>query len=82
MRKKLTGPLGLFGIPHGSFYRLPFIAWQAPKTLRTDMSGPTLAGVFAAMATAGTPKTRVLGTLSGQVPEAQVRARSRAFEKD
>ena len=82
MRKKLTGPLGLFGLPHGSFYRLPFVAWQAPKTLRSDMSGPTLAGVFAAMATAGTPKTRVLGTLSGQVPEAQVRARSRAFEKD
>jgi LCP family protein required for cell wall assembly len=51
------------------FVRLPWISWHAPKTFRTDMSGPTLAGALAAMAVAGTPETHVLGTPSGSVPE-------------
>jgi hypothetical protein len=33
------------------------------------MSGPTLLGVFAALAIAGTPQTHVLGTFDGNVPE-------------
>ena len=56
------------------FIRLPWISWHAPKTFRTDMSGPTLAGALAAMALSGTPTTRVLGTVDGNVPE-EVRRR-------
>jgi LCP family protein required for cell wall assembly len=62
IRGRALGPAG--------FVRLPFISWQVPRTFRTDMSGPTLMGVFAALAAGGNPQTSVLGTDSGVVPEA------------
>jgi hypothetical protein len=40
--------------------RLPFISWEAPRALRSDMSGPTLLGLFGALATSGTPPTTIL----------------------
>jgi LCP family protein required for cell wall assembly len=43
-----------------SFFRLPLIAWNAPPAIISDMSGPTLLGLFGALATSGTPPTRVL----------------------
>jgi hypothetical protein len=43
------------------------------------MSGPTLLGVFGALAVAGTPQTEVLGTVSGQIPEDVKRAKVRRF---
>ena len=43
-----------------SFFRLPLIAWDAPPAIISDMSGPTLLGLFGAMAISGTPPTRVL----------------------
>lgn len=43
-----------------SFVRLPLIAWNAPPAIISDMSGPTLLGLFAALAVGGTPPTRVL----------------------
>jgi LCP family protein required for cell wall assembly len=43
-----------------SFLRLPLIAWNAPPTIISDMSGPTLLGMFGALAISGTPPTRVL----------------------
>jgi LCP family protein required for cell wall assembly len=43
-----------------AFPRLPFIAWNAPKALKSDMSGPTLLGLFGALATGGTPPTHIL----------------------
>ena len=49
------------------FVRMPLIAWQMPKTFRSDMSGPTMLGLFTAMSI-GSPETRVLGTPSGVVP--------------
>ena len=49
MKSRTLSPAG--------FVRAPWIAWHAPKAIRTDMSGPTLAGVFAAMAIGGTPTT-------------------------
>jgi LCP family protein required for cell wall assembly len=52
MKSRLTRP--------GAFFRLPWIAWNAPKTLRSDMSGPTLAGLFGGLAVGGSPPTRVL----------------------
>ncbi|HEX4467152.1 MAG TPA: LCP family protein [Solirubrobacteraceae bacterium] len=43
-----------------SFFRLPWIAWNAPPAIISDMSGPTLLGLFGALGSAGTPQTRVL----------------------
>jgi anionic cell wall polymer biosynthesis LytR-Cps2A-Psr (LCP) family protein len=43
-----------------SFVRLPWIAWNAPPAIVSDMSGPTLLGLFGALATSGTPPVRVL----------------------
>jgi LCP family protein required for cell wall assembly len=43
-----------------SFFRLPLIAWNAPPAIISDMSGPTLVGLFTALAIGGTPPTQVL----------------------
>jgi LCP family protein required for cell wall assembly len=43
-----------------SFIRLPLIAWNAPPAIVSDMSGPELLGLFAALAVGGTPPTRIL----------------------
>jgi LCP family protein required for cell wall assembly len=71
IRGRALGPAG--------FVRLPFIAWQVPRTFRTDMSGPTLMGVFGALAAGGTPGTAVLGTETGFVPEERRAAAVRRF---
>ncbi len=73
-----------------SFLRLPLIAWNAPPTIISDMSGPTLLGMFGALAISGTPPTHVLkptGTVTlpdGEqgltVSEAQRRAAIARFE--
>jgi LCP family protein required for cell wall assembly len=71
MKRRLLAPM--------AFVRLPLISWNVPKALRSDMSGPTLLGLFGALATAGTPQTEVLGTISGQVPESVKQAKVRRF---
>jgi LCP family protein required for cell wall assembly len=71
MKRRLLSPV--------AFARLPLISWNVPKALRSDMSGPTLIGLFAALSVAGTPDTEILGTVSGQVPEAVKRAKVRKF---
>jgi LCP family protein required for cell wall assembly len=43
-----------------TFIRLPWVAWAAPKAIRSDMSGPTLLGLVGAELTAGTAKPTVL----------------------
>ncbi len=43
-----------------TFLRLPWVSWYTPKTMRTDMGGPTLLGFFAAAATGGSPPVEVL----------------------
>jgi LCP family protein required for cell wall assembly len=48
-----------------SFFRLPWIAWHTPPAIISDMSGPSLLEMFAALAISGTPPTRVL-TPTGQ----------------
>jgi LCP family protein required for cell wall assembly len=56
-----------------SFVRLPWIAWSAPPAIISDMSGPTLLGLFGALAISGTPPTRVLkpsGTVA--LPDGEV----------
>ena len=61
MKSRLLSPF--------AFVRLPLIAWAAPNSLQSDMSGPTLLGLFASLTVAGSPHTDVLGTESGQVPD-------------
>jgi LCP family protein required for cell wall assembly len=43
-----------------SFFRLPWIAWNAPPAIISDMSGTTLLSLFAGLAISGTPPTHVL----------------------
>jgi LCP family protein required for cell wall assembly len=52
MKSRLLSP--------SSFFRLPWIAWNAPPAIISDMSGPTLLGLFAAIGVSGTPPTKVL----------------------
>jgi hypothetical protein len=42
------------------------IAWHTPPAIISDMSGPSLLAMFASLAIAGTPPTRVLKP-TGQV---------------
>ena len=44
----------------GGFVRLPFISWNAPDAIRSDMGGPTLLGLFGGLAVGGTPATQVM----------------------
>ncbi len=71
MKRRLLSPI--------AFVRLPLIAWNVPKALRSDMSGPTLLGMFGALSVAGTPQAEVLGTMSGQIPENVKQAKIRRF---
>jgi LCP family protein required for cell wall assembly len=73
MKRRLLSP--------SAFVRLPLVSWRAPQAITSDMSGPTLLGLFGALATSGSPKTRVLGTFDGNVPESVKRAAVRRFLK-
>jgi LCP family protein required for cell wall assembly len=44
----------------GTFFRLPWASWDAPKVLRTDMGGPTLLTLFIASEVAGSAPPAVL----------------------
>jgi LCP family protein required for cell wall assembly len=46
----------------GTFFRLPWASWDAPKVLRTDMGGPTLLSMFAASEFGGSAPVQVLPT--------------------
>ncbi len=52
MKSRLVSPAGLA--------RLPWVSWDAPQAIRSDMGGPTLLGLFGALAVGGTPATRYL----------------------
>lgn len=43
-----------------TFFRLPWVSWNAPRTLRTDMNGFQLMMLFADMATGTSDQTEVL----------------------
>ncbi len=61
----------------GTFFRLPWVSWRAPQTIRTDLRGPGLLALAADIATGGAGETRVLkpsclgcgADFSLQVPE-------------
>jgi LCP family protein required for cell wall assembly len=56
MRSRVVSPLHW----PSDFVRGPFIAWQAPRAIRSDMHGPGLAALFTDLLTGGTGKTSVL----------------------
>jgi LCP family protein required for cell wall assembly len=43
-----------------TFVRLPWVSWNAPRTLKSDMNGVQLMGLFADMATGNSNDTEVL----------------------
>jgi LCP family protein required for cell wall assembly len=45
MRSKALSP--------GTFFRLPWVAWEAPRTVRTDLGGVGLLGMFSDLMTGG-----------------------------
>jgi LCP family protein required for cell wall assembly len=49
-----------------TFIRLPWVSWNAPKAIRSDMSGPSLLGLVSSLAVSGTPKTRILKPSGGE----------------
>jgi LCP family protein required for cell wall assembly len=48
-----------------TFVRLPWVAWAAPKALRSDMGGPTLLGLVGGALTGGTAHQQVLKASGG-----------------
>jgi LCP family protein required for cell wall assembly len=56
MRDQIASPLNW----PGTFIRGPFIAWEAPQAVRSDMHGPGLAALFIDLLTGGSGKTKVL----------------------
>ena len=55
----LSGMKGQLFSPAG-FVRLPLIAWNAPKSVQSDMGGPRMLGYAMGMALHGDAPTRVL----------------------
>ena len=62
MRSRIVSPLNW----PSSFARAPFIAWEAPQTIRSDMHGPGLSALFTDLLTGGTGETVVLEPDAGQ----------------
>jgi LCP family protein required for cell wall assembly len=48
-----------------TFVRLPWVAWAAPKAIRSDMSGPTLLGLIGAELIGGSSKKYLLEPSGG-----------------
>jgi LCP family protein required for cell wall assembly len=49
IRSKVASPVHWPGL----FVRGPFVSWEAPRTVRSDMHGPGLAGLFSDLVTGG-----------------------------
>lgn len=56
MRDQVASPLNW----PSAFFRGPFIAWEAPQAIRSDMHGPGLAALFLDLLTGGSGATKVL----------------------
>ncbi|MEA2351263.1 MAG: hypothetical protein QOG41_1184 [Thermoleophilaceae bacterium] len=56
MRSKIVSPLHW----PSTLVRLPWISWEAPRTLRTDLKGPGLSMVFTDLLTGGAGSSHVL----------------------
>jgi LCP family protein required for cell wall assembly len=56
-----------------TLFRLPFVSWQAPQALKSDMGGPTLMALFAALEVGGSPAPKLLTPdASVQLPDGSV----------
>jgi LCP family protein required for cell wall assembly len=78
MRSKLVSPLNW----PSSFIRGPFISWEAPRAIRSDMHGPGLSALFTDILTGGSGKTEVLkATPSGNDLVASEVERTDALDK-
>ncbi len=62
-QQKILGAIKSRLLSPTTFVRLPWVSWAAPKAVRSDMAGPSLLGLFGAVATGGSPKTEVLGRI-------------------
>jgi LCP family protein required for cell wall assembly len=84
-QQKILGAIKSRLLSPATFVRLPFVSWQAPKAVRSDMAGPDLLGLFGAVATGGSPATRVLAGLPEgnglRVPDAVKRREVERFLK-
>ncbi|MCW3013091.1 MAG: LytR family transcriptional regulator [Solirubrobacterales bacterium] len=61
MKSRVLSPSG--------FIRGPFIGWNVPKAIKSDMSAPTLLGVFGALATSGNAAPKVLKATPVTLPD-------------
>jgi anionic cell wall polymer biosynthesis LytR-Cps2A-Psr (LCP) family protein len=52
VRSKMTSPR--------TFAKLPWVAWDAPRTVRSDLAGPGMSALAADIMTGGSGKTNVL----------------------
>ena len=59
-QQRVLSALGSKTKSPSTFVRLPWVSWNAPRTLRSDMNGLQLMMLFGDMATAGTSDTEVL----------------------
>jgi LCP family protein required for cell wall assembly len=55
----------------GTFFRLPWASWAAPKTVVSDMGGFTLLSLFAAAEVGGSAPTQILQDHGLPLPDAQ-----------
>jgi LCP family protein required for cell wall assembly len=49
-----------------TFIRLPWVSWNAPKAIRSDMSGPSLMGLIGSLAVGGDGGTAILEPSGGE----------------
>jgi LCP family protein required for cell wall assembly len=59
-QQKIVSAMKSRAVSIAGFARAPFIAWQTPRAIRTDMSGGTLLAYLAGLGTAGNAATHVL----------------------
>jgi LCP family protein required for cell wall assembly len=59
-QQRVLSALGSKTKSPSTFVRLPWVSWNAPRTLRSDMNGLQLMMLFGDMATAGASDTEVL----------------------
>jgi anionic cell wall polymer biosynthesis LytR-Cps2A-Psr (LCP) family protein len=77
MRSQIVSPLNW----PSSFIRAPFIAYNAPRAIRSDMHGPGLSALFLDLLSGGTGETSVLKP-DGGVPGTTILTVSEAARAD
>jgi LCP family protein required for cell wall assembly len=59
-QQKILGAMKSRTFSPAGFVRLPWISWNVPRAVKTDMGAAGLLGVAAAMVTSGSPPPRIL----------------------